>query len=293
MFATPADAATHLQDRLSTLNHQRFTPTTPSPSDAQAEALQDELRWRREEIAYVERERAAVHAQALAAPRAPEAFAAWFKDLQDSGPGQGDALFPWLAEYANRAAVRWFLTQEMAGEAGFDDLVALTQLRLPAGVKLELARNFWDEMGQGKQSAMHGPLFDELAEALELPSTRQVLPEALAVGNLCSALAANRGYCYLSLGALGAVELTAPGRCEHVNAALKRLGVPGSARRYYAVHATLDVKHADSWLAHVLLPLVATDADLVPHIAAGALMRLRAGARSYVRYREILWENGC
>ena len=45
--------------------------------------------------------------------------------------------------------MRWFLTQEAAGEAGFDDLVAMTQVKLPARAKLELARNYWDEMGRG------------------------------------------------------------------------------------------------------------------------------------------------
>ena len=45
--------------------------------------------------------------------------------------------------------MRWFLTQEVAGEAGFDDLAALTQVKMPQQAKLEIARNYWDEMGRG------------------------------------------------------------------------------------------------------------------------------------------------
>jgi hypothetical protein len=42
--------------------------------------------------------------------------------------------------------MQWFLTQEIAGEAGFEDLTAFTQIRLPVRPKLELARTYWDEM---------------------------------------------------------------------------------------------------------------------------------------------------
>ena len=36
---------------------------------------------------------------------------------------------PWLAEAADLESMRWFLLQEVAGEAGFDDLVAMAQVR--------------------------------------------------------------------------------------------------------------------------------------------------------------------
>jgi hypothetical protein len=42
--------------------------------------------------------------------------------------GQGDALFPWLATSATVEQMRWFLLQEVAGEAGFEDLLAMTQV---------------------------------------------------------------------------------------------------------------------------------------------------------------------
>jgi hypothetical protein len=60
--------------------------------------------------------------------------------------------------------MKWFLTQEVAGEAGFEDLTALTQVKLPPRAKLELARNYWDEMGRGNAKGMHGPLLATLAE---------------------------------------------------------------------------------------------------------------------------------
>ena len=102
------------------------------------------------------------------------------------------------------------------------------------------------------------------------------------------ALAMNRRYTYHSIGALGVIELTAPGRAAYVNAGLKRLGVDGAARRYFALHATLDVKHSEAWNREALRPLVAAKPEVAVAIAEGALMRLTAGARCFERYRREL-----
>ena len=242
------------------------------------------------EAAFLEEERAAVAPEAASAPREPEAFVAWFEGLRERGPGQGDPLFPWLETQATLSQMRWFLAQEVAGEAGFDDLVALTQVRMPVQAKLEFARNYWDEMGRGREPAMHGPLLGNLAKSLDVqPELGEVVWEALALGNLLVGLALDRRYAYHSAGALGAVELTAPTRVGHVDRGLARLGVSKSARRYFTLHATLDVQHSRAWNREVLATLVAQDPRIAPALAEGALMRLRAGARCFARYRRELW----
>ena len=184
----------------------------------------------------------------------------------------------------------WFLRQEVAGEAGFEDLVALTQVKMPERVKLELARNYWDEMGRGNASGMHGPMLTRLAQELGIleADPAGLVWESLALANLMVALAANRHYAYHAIGALGAIELTAPGRAVKVNAALKRIGIDGSARVYFALHATLDIKHSKAWNEEVIGPLVDDNPLLAQPIAEGALMRLRAGARCFERYRREL-----
>ena len=101
-------------------------------------------------------------------PSEVDDFIEWFEELKCVGPGQGDPLFPWLAERASREDMLWFLTQEVAGEAGFDDLLAMTQVKMPVTAKLEMARNFWDEMGRGRDTAMHGPLLERLATYLNI-----------------------------------------------------------------------------------------------------------------------------
>ncbi|MBV8913203.1 MAG: iron-containing redox enzyme family protein, partial [Acetobacteraceae bacterium] len=152
--------------KLAAFNARRFTPGLPHQEweadlKEQCALLIEEGRW-------IEAFRARVAARAAEAPREPAGFVAWFEELDRSGPGQGDPLFPFLAEQASMDEMRWFLTQEVAGEAGFEDLTAVTQVRLPQRPKLELARNYWDEMGRGNPKGMHGPMLETLARALKL-----------------------------------------------------------------------------------------------------------------------------
>jgi hypothetical protein len=190
-------------------------------------------------------------------------------------------------DFATLPEMRWFLAQEAAGEAGFDDLVALTQVRCPVRAKLEMARNYWDEMGRGHERGMHGLLLGAAVRELDLePSVDKTVWEALALSNLMAALASNRRYAYQSIGALGAIEMTAPGRVAHVNAGLKRLGVSTEARAYFQLHAGLDIQHSKAWNEEVIYSLVEADARAARPLAEGALMRLASGARCFRRYRE-------
>jgi hypothetical protein len=277
-----------LHRRLARLNHTRFAPAFPEGDWVQQTAELAPLL--REEHAWLETLRAQVRGEAAAAPKEPEAFRTWFESLKANGPGQGDPLFPWLAEEAGLDEMRWYLRQEVAGEAGFDDLVALTQVKLPARPKLELARNYWDEMGRGNAKGMHGPMLETLSHALALePSMEETVWESLALANTMAGLAANRCYAYHAVGALGAIELTAPGRSAYVAAGLRRLGVPPDHRHYFDLHAVLDVKHSLAWNEEAIVPLVAEDPRIGTAIAEGALMRLMCGARCFERYRAALW----
>jgi len=273
--------------RLSEWNARRLAPSVPHGgwmADAREDAELIML-----EGAFVERARAEAAPWLGQLPTDVDGFIAWFEDLKGSGPGENDPLFPWLAEEATLEQMRWFLLQEVAGEAGFEDLVALAQVKMPTRPKLELARNYWDEMGRGNEGGMHGPMLQKLADALGLnPAIAGTVWPSLALGNILVAFSTTRRYAYHALGALGAVELTAPWRAAHVAAGLKRLGV-GSERKYFALHATLDVEHSRTWNEEVFKPLVAERPECVQSLAEGAVMRLMAGARCYEAYRAHLW----
>ena len=272
------------QRKLAAFNTRRFVPSRPSPAwEADVAELAElqllEGRW-------LEAGRAAVAERAAQAPQDADGFIAWFEALEQEGPGQGDPLFPWLATNATMEQMRWFLTQEVAGEAGFEDLCALTQVRIPQRAKLEMARNYWDEMGRGNPKGMHGPMLEVLAHRLALtPTVETTTWESLALANTMAGLACSRRYAYQSIGALGVIEQTAPGRAALVGVALKRLGLPPEDRHYFDLHSVLDVKHSAAWNAEALWPLVDGDPALAPLIAEGALMRLECGAACFRRYR--------
>lgn len=288
-FATPHPHRDHyLQARLAAWNRVRLAPQAPA-EDWRA-ALDEDYAMRAMEIAFIEATRGAHSARARSAPREPQAFVAWFEDLKETGPGQGDALFAWLAERATLDQMRWFVEQEAAGEAGFDDLVAMAQVKTPVRAKLELARNYWDEMGRGNAKGMHGPMLDALVEALAVaPRIETTLAPSLALGNTMVAFGTNRHYAYHAIGALGVIELTAPGRAVKVSEALRRLKVSAKARHYFDLHAVLDVKHSESWNREVFTSILVENPGAARWLAEGALMRLQCGADCFEAYRRHFW----
>lgn len=277
-----------LQAKLAAWNRRRLAPQTPH--DNWRAELDAERDMRVVEGEFLEEGRRAQTVRAAAAPRDPRNFVHWFESLKENGPGQGDPLFPWLAERATLQEMKWFVEQEAAGEAGFDDLVAIAQVKAPTQAKLELARNYWDEMGRGNAKGMHGPMLDALVQALKVtPHIETTIAPSLALGNTMIGLAANRRYAYHALGALGVIELTAPGRAAKVSEALRRLRVSAKARHYFDLHAVLDVKHSEAWNREVFVSLVSEDPDAAPYIAEGALMRLQCGAECFEAYRRHFW----
>ena len=269
--------------QLAQFNVRRIAPALPS-----AHWLTDmgtEFNWRMAEGHYLESLRE------LVTPLLPDQdgdtdnFINWFESLAAVGPGQQHTLFDWLAHNATLQQMRWFLTQEAAGQAGFDDLLAYTQVKLPVQAKLECARNYWDEMGHGKQSAMHGQMLERIVQQLDLqPAIETTVWQALALSNTMIGLATTRRYTWQSIGALGVIELTAPNRVKQVSIGLKRLGLSRDMRAYFDLHAALDVSHSKEWVREIIRPLVDADPACATHIAEGALIRLVCGERCFDRY---------
>jgi hypothetical protein len=277
-----------LHQGLARWNRRRLAVQTPGP-DWLADVNTDGRMLRLEGL-FIESFREHVGPLAARAPSDPRGFIGWFEELKDSGPGQWDQLFAWLETTATLDQLKWFLTQEAAGEAGFDDLVAMTQVKLPARAKLELARNYWDEMGRGAAGGMHGPMLERTVAGLGLqPTIEGTCWQSLCLANTMTAFATTRRYVYQSIGALGVVELTAPTRVAAVAEGLKRVGAPPETRKYFALHAQLDVEHSKAWNAEALAPLVEADPACARFIAEGAIMRLICGEQCFDAYRAALW----
>lgn len=287
-FTREMPDARRLHTALARWNHRRLAVETPHQDWGRD--LAEDCKMLRFEGRFIEAFRAHIAPLVVGVPSDPDRFVAWFEALKDAGPGQYDQLFPWLAAEASLEDMKWFLTQEAAGEAGFDDLVAMTQVKLPTRPKLELARNYWDEMGRGNMAGMHGPMLERTVKGLGLtPTIEGTLWQSLCLANTMTALATTRRYAYQSVGALGVVELTAPTRVACIADGLNRLGVPPEQRKYFQLHAALDIEHSKAWNAEALRPLVEENPGCAPYLAEGAIMRLVCGEQCFDAYRIHLW----
>ena len=168
-----------------------------------------------------------------------------------------------------------FLALEGGPDGGFDDRVALCQVGLAGSAKLELAQNFWDEMGNGNPEGVHTTLHQQLVSAIDMPPVpRAEQPvEALERVALNGLLATNRWLQPEMLGALGLLELQAGPRCRLVLQGFQRLGAPAAAYPFYTEHAEVDPRHGRDWVDKAIVPLVAADPAWGPRIVRGAWWR--------------------
>src|ERR1700687_1911878 len=89
-----------LQRELAHFNRQRLEPGLGSAS--WRSDLTVERRLLEQEGDFVETMRTEIAPLMADIPRVGEDFLGWFEELRQTGPGQGDALFPWLASLASR-----------------------------------------------------------------------------------------------------------------------------------------------------------------------------------------------
>src|SRR4051794_3313723 len=190
------------------------------------------------------------------------------------------AVYKWLARSASWDDVISFLALEGGPDAGFDDLVASCQVGLSGSAKMELATNYWDEMGDGDPDAVHTTLHDQLVDAVAMPRipvTDQPV-SALARAAFGGLLATNRWLQPEMLGALGLIELQAGPRCRLVLQAFDRCGAPDAAYPFYEVHAEVDPRHGKDWLEKAIIPTVDERPAWGERIVRGALWRSAVNA---------------
>jgi hypothetical protein len=198
--------------------------------------------------------------------------------------------YRWLATTASWEQVVDFLALEGGPDGGFDDLIAVCQVGLSGTAKLELGKNFWDEMGQGQLAAVHTQLHADLCAAIEMPTVpRAQLPvaalERAALGGL---LATNRWLQPEMIGALGLLELQAGPRCRLVLQAFDRLGAPAGAYPFYVEHAEVDPVHGKDWMDKAIEPLAAETPAWGPRMVKGAWWRSTINLAFFAALQESL-----
>ena len=282
--AVRADVPATRRDRFRTLLrlydlHLRDVAVAPELARLAAHPALADLKWRLEskwldELYAVDM--AELDDQGDDAVAAMRALAA-----KDRLPG----VYEWVAREASYAELVRFLALEGGPDGGFDDLVAACQIGLTGRAKVELAQNYWDEMGNGTPAAVHTVLHDDLVHAVAMPRIplADQPDEALERSALGGLLATNHWLQPEMLGALGLIELQAGPRCRKVLAGLERTGAPPAAIPFYAVHAEVDPRHGKDWLDNAIAPYLDQHPTLTSRVLRGALWRSRVNAAFFRR----------
>jgi hypothetical protein len=143
-----------------------------------------------------------------------KSFIRWLLKIIQTHPAYSHPFYThFMRKEATRADLRLWLAQESTLDQRFDDVLANLQVGTNGHVKMEVAKNYWDEMGNGDMAKVHTHLFGQLLDELEVtPSyiTSILFPASLLTGNLSSCLSLHRHLFYEALGFFGVVEYLAP-----------------------------------------------------------------------------------
>jgi hypothetical protein len=203
-------------------------------------------------------------------------FREWFFAQSRSHPAARHALYEYIAHEASLSAFSIFVSHESTVDARFDDLLAMVQLGFTGEPKLEVARNYWDELGEGEANRVHTTMFNRVFDAvgLTIQGDQELDSTALACGNLLLVLATYRSYSYYAIGALGITEALAPSRFTRVLKAGERLRIDSGTMEYFREHVSIDEHHTNQWIENVIEPTLRATPSALHQVCCGVLMRL-------------------
>jgi pyrroloquinoline quinone (PQQ) biosynthesis protein C len=216
------------------------------------------------------------------APSEGKAYVAWLKHMARQHRSFRHPYYEeFIHDHASRQDLRTYVIQESAVDGRFDDLLAMMQVGTSGAAKMEIASNFWDEMGNGDPTAVHTRLFNQIFDVFDIDDDEIELAlsaNALLSGNLAVLLCRYRRLFPEAVGYLGMTEWLVPLRFRSVVRAWERLDLPEIGIVYHRLHIPVDSHHAAGWFRNVVEP-AAGDEFMRRGIARGALWRLNASTR--------------
>jgi Iron-containing redox enzyme len=280
----PGDAEAHhaVHDILTAIYQRDFSRPTTSASECETQPVLRDIAAIFEQ-AMLDYEIALVEDGASGYPVDGKDYVLWLKRVIANHRASHHPFYrPYLQDHGTRDDVRFLLAQETSLDPRFDDILALIQLGTDEAEKIEIAANYWDEMGNGEATNMHGALFAKALAALDIDPAYikdNLLLEAKLCGNLSAALSLSRRHYYKAIGYFGVTEYLAPRRFRSLIVAWHRLGLPPEGIRYHDLHVAVDAGHAAGWFKNVIEPAVDRDPRVGRDIAIGVVIRLNTSER--------------
>ncbi len=224
------------------------------------------------------------HAKIIAdIPKESEKFESWVLQMIESHPSNVvHPLFEFMSKEATFEQLTEFFHQEAPMDLHFVDVLTLMMPGIYGEMKMELAGNFWDEMGCGVLENVHRKTRVKFMEYLHINENDHLdnigyyCWEELALANLYFQGAFDRSRLTQLIGNMLATETMVPGRVDLQVEGWKRVGMAESELGYLNEHVSVDVEHAKGWLHNLVLPLVVDHPEMAEELAFGALRRLKA-----------------
>ncbi|MCC5662159.1 iron-containing redox enzyme family protein [Nostoc sp. XA010] len=158
-----------------------------------------------------------------------------------------------------------------------------------------IAKNYWDEMGDGHPELIHTELFDKSVKFMkEHLKSVGIDPSDIDFEEIYSNAAIllmyglRRWFVPRLIGALGILEETASQRFLAMVDGCNRLGVPKDVIQYQEMHVSVDHDHGRDWFDGVLKPLVHESKDLMEEICKGVLIRHNIAGDYYNKLYDFL-----
>jgi hypothetical protein len=233
-------------------------------------------------------------------PTDPHDFAKWLKAYVRRNPSSDHDLYRHLSDDCTFEEMSFFFSQEVTIDPRFDDLIAFMQIGIhDPGVKMELASNFWDEMGNGNPEEVHTKMFSKLYDALDIFKEGEQFSDvleraswqAMACGNTLLYSVLHRQNLNIGLGSLGTVEIISPLRFSKLVKGFKRLGLSDEASQYHTLHISIDARHGNGWLHNAIVPQVKKNSANRDAIFFGSCLRMNT-SMDFVEFVQKKFKDG-
>nr|WP_186000232.1 iron-containing redox enzyme family protein [Streptomyces malaysiensis] len=147
-------------------------------------------------------------------PTGEKEYVRWLKALIQDHPASTHPMYAeHLPTVATAEDIRFLLAQETSLDPRFDDILAVMQLGATGAEKMEIAANYWDEMGNGEFADVHTTLFSQCLTSIGVDQDyveQNLLPIAKECGNISAGLALSRRHYLRAIGYYGVTEFLAP-----------------------------------------------------------------------------------